>query len=684
MRPSLAAGDDRRQILARQVLHADEVVAVDLAELVRRDDVRVLEPRRDPRLVQEHLAQLLAVSEVRLNALERDDLHEALDPASLGDVEAPHSALARAGRATGSGRMLLRREQTPWSESAVCRRSITRRLSRHNAPVGLDQTTVAFCSSALAQDRCRNRRNEQIDVRINERFREIFRSRASRLVSANTDRIRTRTAAYASWDDGSSDRARSLKTTSVPSRNSVACFATLSTRIKQRTRIDAADREDNAGRRRCRARPWRAGNRTPRITAIPEIRERWFRNHGRHCGRARIRGFRRRCRARAAPSAGAFSTPCRSQGRAGSFVSGSPAMTRKRCVSRRRACATIIDNSDLHALAACANEQLGLYDEAANHWAAILAADPDHSYANRRLAALLERAGDAAGAIDCLRRVVGCHERSGSRRDHRASASRCPRTGNTRRRSACSRTWRRATPDLGAAARRPRERPAGRRSHRGRDHPLLRGRCASTRNRRRRTAASDSPIRGSSAGTRPPRHFERPSSWRPIRPSAPTISGSRCPRWANADDARARCCARRRSSPTMPDSRGAAGAARLGRRRRRRASRAGRARAALRRRHPDIRAARGAGVPAPAEQDGLAGGLLPARRRDRPAGAWSGHQRVRARRQPPGRGADRARDHHAPPRRWRTPSRGNGWTTARAPKRSARCCCASTPPTARR
>lgn len=63
-------------------------------------------------------------------------------------------------------------------------------------------------------------------------------------------------------------------------------------------------------------------------------------------------------------------------------------------------------NSDLHALAACANEQLGLYDEAANHWAAILAGDPNHSYANKRLAALLERSGDTTGAIDCLRRVV--------------------------------------------------------------------------------------------------------------------------------------------------------------------------------------------------------------------------------------------------------------------------------------
>ena len=63
-------------------------------------------------------------------------------------------------------------------------------------------------------------------------------------------------------------------------------------------------------------------------------------------------------------------------------------------------------NGDLHALAASANEQLGLHENAANHWSAILAAEPDHSYANRRLAALLEHMGDNAGAIRCLRRVV--------------------------------------------------------------------------------------------------------------------------------------------------------------------------------------------------------------------------------------------------------------------------------------
>jgi tetratricopeptide (TPR) repeat protein len=63
-------------------------------------------------------------------------------------------------------------------------------------------------------------------------------------------------------------------------------------------------------------------------------------------------------------------------------------------------------NGDLHALAASANEQLGLHENAATHWAAILAAEPNHPYANRRLAALLEHMGDIAGAIRCLRRVV--------------------------------------------------------------------------------------------------------------------------------------------------------------------------------------------------------------------------------------------------------------------------------------
>ena len=63
-------------------------------------------------------------------------------------------------------------------------------------------------------------------------------------------------------------------------------------------------------------------------------------------------------------------------------------------------------NSDLHALAAAAHEQMSMLEEAARHWAAILSVDPSHSYSNLRLASLLQRLGDNAGAIDCFRRVV--------------------------------------------------------------------------------------------------------------------------------------------------------------------------------------------------------------------------------------------------------------------------------------
>jgi hypothetical protein len=90
----LATGQNGRQILAGQVLHADEVVAVDLTQLERGDDIRVLESSGDPRLVEEHRAKVLAVSQMRQDPLERDDLAEALDPDLLGDVEAAHSPLA--------------------------------------------------------------------------------------------------------------------------------------------------------------------------------------------------------------------------------------------------------------------------------------------------------------------------------------------------------------------------------------------------------------------------------------------------------------------------------------------------------------------------------------------------------------------------------------------------------------
>jgi len=80
------------RVLARQVLHTDEVLTVDLAELVRLDDVRMIEAGRDDRLIQEHLAELRLAREVREDTLQRDDLLEAERPELLREIQPCHAA----------------------------------------------------------------------------------------------------------------------------------------------------------------------------------------------------------------------------------------------------------------------------------------------------------------------------------------------------------------------------------------------------------------------------------------------------------------------------------------------------------------------------------------------------------------------------------------------------------------
>lgn len=63
-------------------------------------------------------------------------------------------------------------------------------------------------------------------------------------------------------------------------------------------------------------------------------------------------------------------------------------------------------NPDLHLVAADVHERLGEWALAADHLGAVLANDPHDLEANRRLAAILDRLGDRAGALDCQRRLV--------------------------------------------------------------------------------------------------------------------------------------------------------------------------------------------------------------------------------------------------------------------------------------
>jgi hypothetical protein len=68
----------RAEILPLHVLHRDVVVVALLVEVVDLHDVRMRERGGDPRLVQEHVDELLLGVQVREDALDHDD---ALEPA---------------------------------------------------------------------------------------------------------------------------------------------------------------------------------------------------------------------------------------------------------------------------------------------------------------------------------------------------------------------------------------------------------------------------------------------------------------------------------------------------------------------------------------------------------------------------------------------------------------------------
>lgn len=68
-------------------------------------------------------------------------------------------------------------------------------------------------------------------------------------------------------------------------------------------------------------------------------------------------------------------------------------------------------NVQLHLLAAGALDRLAQPERAAHHLSAALTAEHDNLEANRRLAAILQGLGDAAGAIACLRCVVTASQR---------------------------------------------------------------------------------------------------------------------------------------------------------------------------------------------------------------------------------------------------------------------------------
>jgi hypothetical protein len=83
---------DALQALPLDVLHCQVVPAVVLAHVVGVDHVGVVEPGGQPRLGEEHLAELLLLGEIGPEDLDDHQLLEATErPAGRGEVDVGHS-----------------------------------------------------------------------------------------------------------------------------------------------------------------------------------------------------------------------------------------------------------------------------------------------------------------------------------------------------------------------------------------------------------------------------------------------------------------------------------------------------------------------------------------------------------------------------------------------------------------
>jgi hypothetical protein len=87
-------GEQALEIDALDVVHHDDVVVADLAEVLDPDDVRVVDPRGEPRLVEEVVDRALVPREVGVHDLDRDELLEPGLALGVGEVDVGHAARA--------------------------------------------------------------------------------------------------------------------------------------------------------------------------------------------------------------------------------------------------------------------------------------------------------------------------------------------------------------------------------------------------------------------------------------------------------------------------------------------------------------------------------------------------------------------------------------------------------------
>ena len=108
------------QVAALDQPHRDDQLAVDLARVVDRHHRRVVEPRGEPRLAQEALAEPLALGELAGDHLQR---HRPFEAEVGGAVDDAHPAAGdqRVDPVAGDGR----------ADGEVCHRAVIPRRWRH-------------------------------------------------------------------------------------------------------------------------------------------------------------------------------------------------------------------------------------------------------------------------------------------------------------------------------------------------------------------------------------------------------------------------------------------------------------------------------------------------------------------------------------------------------------------------
>ena len=86
------ARDEVREGVALHVLHDDVVPLLARPDLEDGDDVRVVDPRGEARLVEEHLDELGVAREVRMQALDPDEALKAPGAGEAPEVHRRHPA----------------------------------------------------------------------------------------------------------------------------------------------------------------------------------------------------------------------------------------------------------------------------------------------------------------------------------------------------------------------------------------------------------------------------------------------------------------------------------------------------------------------------------------------------------------------------------------------------------------